>query len=1232
MESLVGSTVTALTPVSPLNVSDPESDTFNCLVSNVAPTVTGFAVTLVGTDYNFFMTSNPGFEHDDDNLYTVTITCTDSNSEAASGDISVNILPNTPPTIAGMPAFENVLEGESVTRLVYTISVSDVESDTYTCAITPTNFPFNLQLNGAVYSIHLNDNPSLNHAATPSYTITITCTDAFGESNGGVLQITVTPNNAPVMSGLPATVSVSNIETASRSLKTVTVTDSDGQTVTCSVTSSPSGPFSMVQDYKVYLDANSNTAIAAAAATTFAVTVSCTDSTDTTSAVLTVDVTSNNYPSLDNLPAFVNLDESAVGSTAVADTLLTLTVTEPDGETYWCELTPAVTGFALLDNSGTYNVYLAINPGFEYDTMSQYTLSITCTDQNGNAATDTVTVNLLPNTPPTFSGMPASVTVSEGTLISTNIYSISVTDTDSFTCAIGTTTPASAPFSILFGTSVYLDAGAGLATTQYVVPIVCSDSYGSSTGTLTVNVSPNGDPVITGLPVTLSVDETETAGRDLHILVVTDPEGDVITCSVTSSPTGPFSIVQDLAIPEYKLYLDANANLQLNSAVATQHVLTVTCSDANGGSTSGTVYVDVTGNVAPVFTGLPDVYSISENQATEILIWALAVTDPESNPFICSMSVVPSSTPFDLRKNTTTGVYNLYILSNPGFHYDTIQSYIVTFTCVDSPQGASGTAVLTVEIIENRPPQFTNIPGVVSPNPDALNTVIYTSLFTVTATDADQDQVYFSMTADPTTDSFAINTATGEITAARDLQTELISVYVLNVTATDNKLSTSALLTLTLTNINTAPTITNLVLNSVTSVSFSETSAYRTLIYTLNVYDPDSGQTQYVTFDTTPSTEAALFNLTNNAVSLTARKLFNFEDQITYMLAFYVTDSIHMIGPYYLQITVLEEGERCYFDKTLYEATVDEAGIGSGTINLGFSITDPDNPDSHTYTIRSGDDAHLFAIDSTTGIITFAVNYDVDSGSNHPQNATIIIQCTDTYSLTGTATVSIYVDDINDNAPDFNSGGYVVEVNQYDNLGHAIGTLNATDKDSGNNGEVEYTGTSSTGGSYYKIAKNGQILLLSALTFEYGTAHRFHVTAVDHGSPQLTGTTYVDIVYRYRTTTTPTTTTTTLAPTDFWTVENIALIASLGALALLGLAVLLFMLLRNTGCCSGVNGPSSCRQMCKCHKKSPNRVVVTPKNPKASEWKLWDNNDLNIQRKPFVTNVTETAIPQTMKM
>lgn len=138
-------------------------------------------------------------------------------------------------------------------------------------------------------------------------------------------------------------------------------------------------------------------------------------------------------------------------------------------------------------------------------------------------------------------------------------------------------------------------------------------------------------------------------------------------------------------------------------------------------------------------------------------------------------------------------------------------------------------------------------------------------------------------------------------------------------------------------------------------------------------------------------------------------------------------------------------------------------------------------------------------------------------------------------------------------------------VSQYTQPGALIGRVTANDIDQNKNAEVEYDGSSATGSQYYKVMKNGQIYLTREINFEYGMTHCVYVTAVDHGSPQLTGTSYVDIVYRE----TSTTSTTTAASTyqDWWSKpENVAMVAILSILGLLLLALLAYLIYR---CCLG---------------------------------------------------------------
>ena len=67
-----------------------------------------------------------------------------------------------------------------------------------------------------------------------------------------------------------------------------------------------------------------------------------------------------------------------------------------------------------------------------------------------------------------------------------------------------------------------------------------------------------------------------------------------------------------------------------------------------------------------------------------------------------------------------------------------------------------------------------------------------------------------------------------------------------------------------------------------------------------------------------------------------------------------------------------------------------------------------------------------------------------------------MVEVSDSVNEVDTATVSITVTDVNDNAPDFgNTGMLYVNVSEGAFVGFSVATVTATDKDSGPNGEFE---------------------------------------------------------------------------------------------------------------------------------------------------------------------------------
>lgn len=122
--------------------------------------------------------------------------------------------------------------------------------------------------------------------------------------------------------------------------------------------------------------------------------------------------------------------------------------------------------------------------------------------------------------------------------------------------------------------------------------------------------------------------------------------------------------------------------------------------------------------------------------------------------------------------------------------------------------------------------------------------------------------------------------------------------------------------------------------------------------------------------------------------------------------------------------------------------------------------------------------------------------------------------------------VTIYVEDVNDNAPEFESNTVRISIPENAELGTALYAANAHDKDSDKSGTVRYrltnvddmhtTNTISlssplstvnrkTNPNLFSIdAETGHLTLLHHLDYESAQRHSLIVTATDLGEPALT--------------------------------------------------------------------------------------------------------------------------------
>lgn len=101
-----------------------------------------------------------------------------------------------------------------------------------------------------------------------------------------------------------------------------------------------------------------------------------------------------------------------------------------------------------------------------------------------------------------------------------------------------------------------------------------------------------------------------------------------------------------------------------------------------------------------------------------------------------------------------------------------------------------------------------------------------------------------------------------------------------------------------------------------------------------------------------------------------------------------------------------------------------------------------------------------------------------------------------TSPLTGTLTVNIDIDDVNDNEPVFEFGKYSFNVSESIGVHSAVGTVRATDRDIGLNGAVTYTVDSSQTDTevFLMFSMNpatGEILTLLPLDSYAGRTYRY---------------------------------------------------------------------------------------------------------------------------------------------
>ncbi|XP_076446894.1 protocadherin-1-like [Babylonia areolata] len=202
----------------------------------------------------------------------------------------------------------------------------------------------------------------------------------------------------------------------------------------------------------------------------------------------------------------------------------------------------------------------------------------------------------------------------------------------------------------------------------------------------------------------------------------------------------------------------------------------------------------------------------------------------------------------------------------------------------------------------------------------------------------------------------------------------------------------------------------------------------------------------------------------------------------------------------------------------------EERPVGSVVVDVSkytalFLEVSADDRPKLTFNIldKASFDASFFAIDSGSGVITMAKRLDRESACGSQESCHVLfnvaIQGSQGLSFSNIASIKVYIDDVNDNAPSFAEDRVVLEVSEAAKVGYVLKLRGPQDPDSPPNNTIQryelslqepvFSVSSSLNPDGSTVLS---LRLETELDRETTSEYDFNITAFDGGVPPKSGT------------------------------------------------------------------------------------------------------------------------------
>ncbi|EDO46189.1 predicted protein, partial [Nematostella vectensis] len=824
----------------------------------------------------------------------------------------------------------------------------------------------------------------------------------------------------------------------------------------------------------------------------------------------------------DHSPVFSpsNYSKQIPESTVIGSTVVTVTATDldsgPRGRLEYRLISGNVKGAFNIDaNSGS----IRVSSELDRETTPSYSLQVEARDGGSTSRSSSTRVTIalqdINDNSPIFQG-PYVFRVSESSSPGHQIGQVAATDADD-------SSNGDVRYALSDNTDVFsINTSTGLITlktqldyekkTQYMVTVTAKDGGTPSRSSLTVvkvmvdDVNDNPPQFAKSL-YTCTVGENLAAGVAVCYVTATDADSGAngkISYSILSGN-------ENMAFAMDRFTGEITTRVPLDRETIASYSLTINADDGSlvrfMAATTVNISIADENDNQPTFTG-PSRFNISEDSPTGTRVGQLTATDRDIGPNgAVTYAIISGNQGNSFQLDPRSGILSV----RSTLDRETIPSYTLVVKASDagSPQ-QSITASIHVSVLDvnDNAPRFEKslFSGEIREDASVHSTVLQ-----VKVEDKDEGSngaITLSLSGEGS-DNFTID-STGFVLSKTPLDYETTAAYQLTVTARDGgSPSKSATAQVKITIINVNDNVPSFV-SPAQVTSIPEDVAINTHVVKLNATDSDGTP---LTFDIVEGNAGSSFKIDQSSGLISVAKRLDRETTANYTLVVRATETGSQGESVYNNATirVLDVNDNApVFNPGSYAKSLHE-NLPIGQTVAKVTATDRDEGENAkvTYELSVGDTSK-FEVNPATGLVTTKRPLDREDQASYSLRVTAMDHGKPSQSAV--AAITLTINDLNDNSPQFSQSKYTLTVTENTANGSNILRVLASDPDAGANGRVTYSIISGNHGNAFRIdSTTGRITVVGVVDREALASYNLTISAKDSGVPPWVSTAFVAI-------------------------------------------------------------------------------------------------------------------------